>query len=70
MRTTKAMLEHELDIYKREIREVRRENQDLRKMIAILERPREHLASLVVATERVTDSLAHVVDVLTRRKNE
>lgn len=63
MRVTKAMFEEENNNLKERIEELKKENSFLRAQIAYFKplSPIGQTASIVIAAEKVTEALAHVI---------
>lgn len=61
MRTTKADLERTNAYLRERIWEKDTEIAQLKELVGAYKRPHDHLASFVIAAEKITDALAHVI---------
>ena len=68
MRRTKAMIEETNEYLRLKLMERDKEINHLKQIVEAQSKPLSHLATLTVATERVTDALAHVIGDLTKRR--
>ena len=68
MKVTKTMLEDENRYYRAKLLEKDKEIARLVQLVTAYKGPHNHLAAFAVATERVTEALAHVIGDLKRRQ--